>query len=64
MNKLLATALVWTLICGGAAAANNAPNVMREMPEFLKPLQEKMAAIQKESMQELKDLKDKKDAKK
>jgi hypothetical protein len=37
---------------------------MREMPDFLKPLQEKMAAIQKESMQELKDLKDKEDAKK
>jgi len=176
MNKLLATALVWTLICGGAAAANNAPaseasiremleltnaqqllagmkgqmnammsaaaqnatrgqtvtperqaildrmaakmsavvtdmlnwdsllpiyirtyrdsftqdeingvikfyrsaagqayvkklplvmqNVMREMQDLLKPLQEKMAAIQKESMQELKDLKDKEDAKK
>ena len=39
-------------------------NVMREMPEFIKPLQEKMMAIQKESMQELKDLKEKEDAKK
>jgi hypothetical protein len=39
-------------------------NVMREMPEFIKPLQEKMLAIQKESMQELKDLKEKEDAKK
>jgi hypothetical protein len=39
-------------------------NVMREMQDLLKPLQEKMAAIQKESMQELKDLKDKEDAKK
>jgi hypothetical protein len=25
MNKLLATAMVWMLICGAAAAANNAP---------------------------------------
>jgi hypothetical protein len=176
MNKLLATALVWTLFCGGAAAANNAPaseasiremleltnaqqmiegmkgqmtgmmnasmqnatkdqtvtparqeildrmrtkmsavmtdmlnwdqllpmylrtfrasfsqdeidgvikfykspagkayvkkmplvmqNVMKEMPELMKPVQEKMAAIQRESIQELKDLKDKEDAKK
>jgi uncharacterized protein len=39
-------------------------NVMKEMPEFIKPVQEKMAAIQKESIQELKDLKDKEDAKK
>jgi hypothetical protein len=38
-------------------------NVMREMPEFMKSVQEKMLAIQKESMQELKDLHDK-DAKK
>jgi len=38
-------------------------NVMREMQGFMKPLQEKMLAIQKESMQELKDLRDK-DAKK
>jgi hypothetical protein len=39
-------------------------NVMQEMPQFIKPVQEKMAAIQKESIQELKDLKDKEDAKK
>jgi uncharacterized protein len=39
-------------------------NVMQEMPQFIKPVQEKMAAIQKESIQELKDLKDKGDAKK
>ena len=39
-------------------------NVMKEMPEFIKPVQEKMAAIQKESIQELKDLKEKEDAKK
>jgi uncharacterized protein len=39
-------------------------NVMQEMPEFIKPVQEKMAAIQKESIQEFKDLKDKEDAKK
>jgi hypothetical protein len=38
-------------------------NVMREMQGLMKPLQEKMLAIQKESMQELKDLRDK-DAKK
>jgi len=38
-------------------------NVMREMPEFMKPIQEKMAAIQQESLQELKDLQNK-DAKK
>jgi hypothetical protein len=31
-------------------------NIMREMPEMLKPIQEKMAVIQKESIQELKDL--------
>jgi hypothetical protein len=39
-------------------------NVMREMQDFIKPLQEKMLAVQKEFMQELKDLKDKEDAKK
>jgi hypothetical protein len=39
-------------------------NVMREMQDFMKPVQEKMMAIQKESIQELKDLKDKEDAKK
>ena len=39
-------------------------NVMKEMPEFIKPLQERMAAIQKEAIQELKDLKEKEDAKK
>jgi hypothetical protein len=39
-------------------------HVMQEMPEFIKPVQEKMQAIQKESLQELKDLKDKEDAKK
>lgn len=31
-------------------------NVMREMPDFMKPVQEKMLAIQKEFQQELKDL--------
>jgi uncharacterized protein len=31
-------------------------NVMQEMQGFMKPLQEKMMAIQRESMQELKDL--------
>jgi hypothetical protein len=39
-------------------------NVMQEMPGFMKPIQEKMAVIQRESIQELKDLKDKEDAKK
>ena len=39
-------------------------NVMKEIPEYIKPLQEKMAAIQKEAIQELKDLKEKEDAKK
>jgi len=39
-------------------------NVMREMPDFMKPVQEKMMAIQRESIQELKDLKEKDDAKK
>jgi hypothetical protein len=34
-------------------------NVMREMPEFMKPVQEKMMVIQKEFQQELKDLQDK-----
>jgi hypothetical protein len=34
-------------------------NVMREMQGFMKPVQEKMLAIQKESVQELKDLQDK-----
>ena len=38
-------------------------NVMQEMQGFMKPLQEKMVAIQRESMQELKDLQNK-DAKK
>ena len=31
-------------------------NVMREMPDFMKPVQEKMLAVQKEFQQELKDL--------
>jgi uncharacterized protein len=39
-------------------------NVMQEMPALMKPVQEKILAIQKESIQELKDLKDKEDAKK
>lgn len=39
-------------------------NIMREMPEFMKPLQEKMAAIQRETVQELKDLKQKEDSNK
>jgi uncharacterized protein len=40
-------------------------NVMREMQGFLQPVQEKMIAIQRESMQELKNLQDKdKNAKK
>lgn len=34
-------------------------NVMQEMQGFMKPLQEKMIAIQRESMQELKDLQNK-----
>jgi uncharacterized protein len=34
-------------------------NVMREMPDFMKPVQEKMMAIQREFQQELKDLQDK-----
>lgn len=34
-------------------------NVMREMPDFMKPVQERMMAIQKEFQQELKDLQDK-----
>jgi uncharacterized protein len=34
-------------------------NVMREMPDFMKPVQEKIMAIQKEFQQELKDLQDK-----
>jgi uncharacterized protein len=38
-------------------------NVMREMQGFIQPVQEKMLAIQRESMQELKNLQDK-DAKK
>jgi hypothetical protein len=38
-------------------------NVMQEMQGFMKPLQEKMISIQRESMQELKDLQNK-DAKK
>jgi uncharacterized protein len=38
-------------------------NVMREMQDFVKPVQDKMLAIQRQSMQELKDLQDK-DAKK
>ena len=52
----------------GRAYVNKLPlvmqNVMKEMPEFIKPLQERMAAIQKETIQELKDLKEKEDAKK
>jgi uncharacterized protein len=38
-------------------------NVMREMQGFMKPAQEKMIAIQRESMQELKALQDKDDKK-
>jgi uncharacterized protein len=38
-------------------------NVMREMQGFMKPAQEKMMAIQRESMQELKDLQDKNEKK-
>jgi hypothetical protein len=38
-------------------------NVMREMQDFLKPIQEKMLAIQRESMQELKALQDQDDKK-
>jgi hypothetical protein len=34
-------------------------NVMGEMQGIIQPLQEKMLAIQKEAMQELKDLHDK-----
>jgi uncharacterized protein len=34
-------------------------NVMREMQGFMRPAQEKMMAIQRQSMQELKDLQDK-----
>jgi hypothetical protein len=34
-------------------------NVMREMQGIMKPLQEKMLAIQKEATQEFKDLQDK-----
>jgi len=52
----------------GRAYVNKLPlvmqNLMGEMQGFVKTMQEKMAAIQKESMQELKDLKDKEDAKK
>ena len=33
-------------------------NIMREIPEMMKPTQEKMMAIQKESLRELKDLQD------
>jgi hypothetical protein len=33
-------------------------NIMREIPEMMKPAQEKMMAIQKESLRELKDLQD------
>jgi hypothetical protein len=39
-------------------------NLMGEMQGFIKTVQDKMLAVQKESMQELKDLKDKEDAKK
>jgi hypothetical protein len=39
-------------------------NLMGEMQGFMKTVQDKMQAVQKESMQELKDLKDKEDAKK
>jgi hypothetical protein len=39
-------------------------NLMGEMQGFMKTVQDKMLAVQKESMQELKDLKDKEDAKK
>jgi len=38
-------------------------NVMREMQGFMQPAQEKMMAIQRESMQELRDLQDKDDKK-
>jgi uncharacterized protein len=115
MIKPLATAMVWLLMCGCAAAANNAPASdasIREMLELTNAQQliasmkgqmttmmnstmqnatrgqtvtperqaildrmaakmsavaadqDKMQAIQKESMQEFKDLKDKEDAKK
>ena len=33
-------------------------NIMREIPEMMKPAQEKMTAIQKETLRELKDLQD------
>jgi hypothetical protein len=39
-------------------------NLMGEMQGFIKTVQDKMLAVQKESMQELKDLKDKEEAKK
>jgi hypothetical protein len=52
----------------GKAYVNKLPlvmqNLMGEMQGFVKTIQEKMQAIQRESMQELKDLKDKEDAKK
>ncbi len=35
MNKLLATALVWMLICGAAVAANNAPASDASIREML-----------------------------
>jgi uncharacterized protein len=35
MNKLLATAMVWTLMCGCAAAANNAPASDASIREML-----------------------------
>jgi uncharacterized protein len=35
MNKLLATAMVWMLICGAAAAANNAPASDASIREML-----------------------------
>jgi hypothetical protein len=47
----------------GRAYVNKMPvvmqNVMQEMQGFIKPLQEKMAVIQKETAQELKALNDK-----
>jgi hypothetical protein len=52
----------------GKAYVNKLPvvmqNLMGEMQGFIKTIQDKMQAIQKESMQELKDLKEQEDGKK
>ncbi|HSZ09811.1 MAG TPA: DUF2059 domain-containing protein [Steroidobacteraceae bacterium] len=52
----------------GKAYVNKLPavmqNLMGEMQGFMRTVQEKIQAVQKESLQELKDLKDKEDAKK